>query len=90
VFDPATAILIAILGGGFLTGLAVYRKATPEAESIAVTTSLQLVTALRSEMALREQEFNDRLREKDRQIATLQRRLNEVEGKVKTLEDNGS
>jgi uncharacterized protein YlxW (UPF0749 family) len=76
--DPTiiTAMAAAILGGGFLTGIAIWRKSGPEAEQIVAATLIQVNEHLRKELELRDEE-----------IERLRKRLTQLRADFNTLED---
>lgn len=67
--DPSilTAGIAAVLGGGFAGGVAVWRKAGPEADQIVAKTLIEVNEHLRKELALRDEEI-DRLRKRLREL----------------------
>lgn len=84
--DPVTAILLALLGGGFVTAVAAYRKVGPEKDQIAVTTMEAVVRVAREELQLCRQEIGELRREhaddlikRDEVIAGLRERIRLLE-----------
>jgi len=75
--DPTfiTAVAGAILSGGLIGALAIYRKAGPEAEQIVAQTLIEVNEHLRKELALRDEE-----------IERLRKRLNELRRDFDALE----
>jgi hypothetical protein len=76
--DPSlmTAIAGGLLGGGFIGGIAVWRKSGPEADQIVAKTLIEVNEFLRKELALRDEE-----------IEKLRKRLKDLRKDFNALED---
>jgi phage shock protein A len=83
VLDPGviSAIAAALLGGGGIGAVAVWRKAGTEAESIAAKTLIEVNQFLRQELETRDKEIK-KLRER---LAALRRDFDALEAEFQEL-----
>jgi hypothetical protein len=75
--DPSifAGVVTALLGGGALGAYAAWRKAGPEAESIAAKTLIAVNSELRAELARRDEAWATEMARKNEEIAACRERI---------------
>ncbi len=79
------ALVTFILGGGFAAAVVAFRKAAPEAESVAVNTLRGVIEEMGKELERRDKAHRDELRQRDETIGTLKAQIDELRGQVNQL-----
>lgn len=88
--DPGlvTAIVVALLGGGLLGGIAILRKSGPEAEQIVAETLIKVNEHLRTELERRDKEWQDQVDRRDREITRLRDEVNRLRERLSEVQED--
>jgi peptidoglycan hydrolase CwlO-like protein len=88
--DPVvvTAIVAALLGGGWLGGLAIFRKAGPEAKQVVADTLIQVNQHLREELERRDKDWQTQIDRRDKEINHLRDEVKRLRNRLSEVQDD--